>query len=132
LAVSTPIVIRKAPGDRKRDDLANDLQRQLTTRLLKAVPVAVKASQAAPTGSLRMLELGEDGDSTEDLVLSTGGTYAIPHGLGRAIVGRLIVYQTANGFLRDVDPESLSPALDPTKFFCVTTSLNCTYRVLVF
>lgn len=123
------IVLRRAPPDRQREDLANDLAGQLRTRLLKAQPVVVRAMVTPPSGSPRLLEVGTPADSTEDLKLTTG-IYAIPHGLKRPIAGRQIVWQTAAAHLLDVDPATFG--LDPSVFFCVQTTANCTYRLLVF
>jgi hypothetical protein len=128
--MSDAIIIRRSPADRPREDLANDIAGQVRTRLLGAQPVTVRASTSPPSGSPRVLELGVPGDSTEDVKLTTGGTYAIPHGLRRPILGRLVVWQTAAAHLLDVDPATVG--LDPSTFFCVSTTATCTYRILFF
>lgn len=126
------LIIRRAPGDRAREELAGDLERQIVSRLRGALPVVVKASQAAPSGPMRLLEVGQPGDSTEDIAMTTGGVYVIPHGLRRPAFGRLVVWQTAHATLRDVAPTTLDPSLDPSQFLALETSANCTWRLMVF
>jgi hypothetical protein len=130
--VPGPIVVRRASGDQRQGELAGDLEKQLRTRLLASVPVSVKARQASPAGSVRQLEIGEPGNSTEDLALTTGGTYLIPHGLDGPVRGRLVVYQNANATLFDVDVASLGANVSSDRFFAVATSANCTYRLMVY
>lgn len=132
MAGSAPIVIRRASGDRKQSGLAADLEGQLRSPLLQAVPVTVRARQAAPTGTVRVFKIGEEGDSTEDIVMTAGGVYVIPHGIKGPVRGRLVVAQSAQATLCDVDPTTLNQAFEPERFMAVETSADCTYRLLVY
>lgn len=99
--------------------------------MLQAVPLTVSATQEPPTGTVRMLEIGSKGDSTEDVTLKSGGTYVIPHGIKGPIRGRLVVWQSSNAVLSDVDPTTVGK-FDAETFMALSTSADCTYRILVF
>jgi hypothetical protein len=69
--------------------------------------------------------------STRDIALQTGLKNVIPHGLGRAMTGRLIVYQSANSWIWD-DSVDAGDVAEPERYLALQCTADVTVRLWVW
>lgn len=96
----------------------------------RAVVVGRGTESASATSVLFKDPAGTD-VSTRDVALSTGFKNLIPHGLGRALTGRLVTRQDADARVWDDDVDEGDVA-DPQRYLALRCSADVTVRLWVW